>query len=103
MAISEAVSPSIGAQLWTPGADPASTSDDPASSSSWRQTAGLWVATVLALALVAAWGYLAWWVPLQHAETAQASYQHCLDEVAAYQGKHTYADRLAQCSRFLQE
>lgn len=101
MAISEAVSRSIGEQVWSSRADAASTSDD-AAPSAWRRTAALWAATLLALALVAAWGYAAWWVPLQHAQTAQASYQHCLDEVAAYQGKHTYANRLAQCSRFLQ-
>lgn len=94
MAISEVVSPSAS--------DAASASEDAAAPPSGRKTAALLVATVFTLGSVGALGYTQWWVPREEAQQrAQVTYEHCLDEVKVYLGKHSYAGRLAQCTQFL--
>ena len=96
MAISEAVSTSAG--------DAATTSEGAAATSSGRKAA-IWVATLLTLALVAGLGYTQWWVPRQEAQRVahKVQYEHCLDDVKVYLGKHSYKSRLAQCKNFLSD
>lgn len=105
MAISEAVSPSIGEAVSPSANDAASTSGDAATSSSGRRTTALWVATLLTLASVGALGYTQWWVPREQAQQqmAQVNYEHCLEEVKVYLGKDSYTGRLAQCTKFLDD
>ena len=94
MAISEAVAPSAS--------DAAPTSEDAAAPPSGRRTTTLLVATLFTLGSVGALGYTQWWIPREKAQQrAQVTYEHCLDEVKVYLGKHSYASRLAQCTQFL--
>ena len=96
MAISEALSPSAS--------DAASTSEGAAASSSGRKTAALLVATLFTLGSVGALGYTQWWIPREQAQQrAQVTYEHCLEEVKVYLGKHSYPGRLAQCTQFLNQ
>ena len=105
MAISEAVSRSISEAVFSPSAnDAASTSGDAVASSSGRTTAAVWVSTLLTLGLVGALGYTQWWIPREEAQQmAQVKHQHCLEEVKVYVGKRSYAGRLAQCNKFLND
>ena len=58
--------------------------------------------TLLTLGSVGLLGYTQWWIPREEAQqTAQLQYEHCLGEVKAYKGKHSYKARLAQCNKFL--
>ena len=101
MAISEAVSPSISDAASPFAGDGASTSEEAATSTSGKKTAGRWVAALLTLGLVGALGYTQWWVPREQARTAQVKYEICLEEVKTYLGKPSYDSRLAQCTNFV--
>jgi hypothetical protein len=47
-------------------------------------------------------GYTQWWLPREQAQqVAQLQHEHCLVEVKAYLGKHSYKARLAQCNAFV--
>jgi hypothetical protein len=71
-------------------------------SSSGRRTLALWMVTLLTLGSVVVLGHTQWWVPREQArQKAQVTYEHCLDEVQVYAGKHSYHDRLAQCGNLL--
>ena len=59
-------------------------------------------ALLLVLVAAGALGYTQWWIPLEKAQQrAQVTYEHCVEEVQVYLGKHSYAGRLAQCTQFL--
>ena len=96
MAIYEAVSLSTS--------DAASTSEGVAAAPSGRKTAALFVATLFILGSVGALGYTQWWIPREKTQQmAQVTYEHCLEEVKVYLGKHSYTGRLAQCTQFLND
>ena len=100
MAISEAVTRSLSDGVSsTSGAVP--TSAGPEASPSGAGTAALVVAVLLALGLVGAVGYTQWWVPREQAQQVARLHDHCLVEVKAYLGKHSYKARLAQCNAFV--
>jgi uncharacterized protein HemX len=101
MSISEAVTRPLSEGVSsTSGAVP--TSGDAEASPSGGGTAALVVAVLLALGLAGAVGYTQWWVPREQArQVAQLQHEHCLVEVKAYLGKHSYKARLAQCNAFV--
>lgn len=105
MSISEAVSRPISEAASPSPGDAASTSGDVAAHPSGRKTAPLLMATLLTLASVGALGYTQWWVPREQAQqqTAQANYEHCLDEVKVYVGQPSHPARLAQCTELLND
>ena len=104
MAISEAVSRSISEAVAPAAGDAAFPSGGAEASTSGRKTAAFWVATVLTLGLVGALGYTQWWIPREQAQqVAKVKHQHCLQEVKVYLGKRSYASRLAQCNKFLND
>ena len=101
MAISEAVSRSLSEACSPPTAQRLRPEAPEASSSGGRHAA-LVVAMLLTLGLVGVLGYTQWWVPREQAQqVARLNYDHCLVEVKAYRGKHSYKARLAQCNAFL--
>jgi hypothetical protein len=101
MAVTEAVSRSMGEAVFPSDNDAAPASGDAASSSGGKGAAFL-LATLLTLGSVGVLGYTQWWVPREQAqEVAKVKYEHCLVEVKVYRGKHSYANRLAQCTKFL--
>ena len=101
MSISEAVAPSFSEPASPYASDAAPASGD-AAASSGRKGAALVVTMLLTLGAAGVLGYTQWWVPREQAQQiAQVKYEHCLNEVKAYQGKKTYKVRLAQCTRFL--
>ena len=70
-----------------------------ASSSSRGKGVVVFLAILLLLAAVGAWGYTQWWAPMQQAEQAtQARYGQCIAEVAAYEGTPSYQARVDQCA-----
>ena len=101
MAISEAVTHSLSEGVSsTSGAVPGRGGAE--ASPSGAGTAALLVAVLLALGLAVAVGYTQWWVPREQAQqVAQLQHEHCLVEVKAYLGKHSYKARLAQCNAFV--
>ena len=101
MAISEAVFPSISEAVPSFASD-AEPGSGRAAAPSGRKSVALLMATLLTLGSVGMLGYTQWWVPReQAAQTAQVQYEQCLTEVTVYKGKHSYKDRLAQCTKFL--
>jgi len=97
----EALSRPITAAAPDSAGSAASASGGAATSSAGKSTA-MALATLLALASGGALGYTQWWLPRQEAQqVAQVKYEHCLKEVKVYRGKHSYEDRLAQCTKFL--
>ena len=83
-----------------PGTVAAAPSGTEAAAPSSRKSLVFLLATVLLLGAVAAWGYTQWWVPRQEAQqAAQVKYELCLDEVKAYVGQPSHADRVAQCEQ----
>ena len=94
MAITEVVTPSAS--------DAAPTSEGAAAPPSESKTTTFLMATLIVLVAAGALGYTQWWIPLEKAQQrAQVTYEHCVEEVQVYLGKHSYAGRLAQCTQFL--
>ena len=95
MAITEVVTPSAS--------DAASTSEGAAAAPpSESRTTAILLGMLLVLVAAGALGYTQWWIPLEKAQQrAQVTYEHCVEEVQVYLGKHSYAGRLAQCTQFL--
>lgn len=94
-AISETASPSLGE---------APTTEGEAAPPSRMRTTALLLATLLVLGIAGVLGYTQWWVPREQAQQlAQVKYERCKEEVKAYLGKDSYADRLSQCTKFLSE
>ena len=101
MAVTEAVSRSLGEAVFpSDGAAPAP--GGAAVSSSGGKSTALLLAMLLTLGSVGILGYTQWWVPREQAQqVAKVNYEHCLVDVKVYRGKHSYQDRLAQCTKFL--
>jgi hypothetical protein len=93
MAITEVVTPTAS--------DAATTSEGAAAPPSGSKTTAFLLATLLVLVAAGALAYTQWWIPLEKAQQRAVTYQHCVEEVQVYQGKHSYAGRLAQCTQFL--
>lgn len=101
MAISEAIARSVVEAAPPTTGDATATTDGAAAKPTGARTTALLLATLLSLGSVAAWGYTQWWVPREQAQqSAQVSYERCLEEVKVYVGKRNYPDRLAQCTSF---
>jgi predicted negative regulator of RcsB-dependent stress response len=95
-AISEAASPSLS--------EAPATVDGEAAPPAGKRTTALLLATLLMLGVAGVLGYTQWWVPREQAQqVAQVKYERCKEEVKAYLGKDSYADRLSQCTKFLSE
>lgn len=102
MAISEAISRSISEAVSPSASEAAPASEGAAASSSASKAPAILLATLLTLGSVGVLGYTQWWIPREQAQqAAQMQYEHCLGEVKAYKGKHSYKARLAQCNKFL--
>ena len=94
MAITEVMTPSAS--------DAASTSEGAAAAPpSESKTTAFLLAMLLVLVAAGALGYTQWWIPREEAKRAQVTYEHCVEEVQVYLGKHSYAGRLTQCTQFL--
>jgi hypothetical protein len=101
MAISEAVTRPFS-DTASPFTDATSTSDDADAPTPARRAASLVVATLLMLSSFGALVYTQWWMPHEQGKVAQANHARCLEDVKVYEGKHSYAKRLAQCDKFLE-
>lgn len=102
MAISEAISRSISEAVSPAGEAAPASEGAPASSSATGKAPAVLLATLLTLGSVGVLGYTQWWIPREEAQQiAKVQYEHCLGEVKAYKGKHSYQARLAQCTKFL--
>ena len=101
MAVTEAVSRSLGEAI-SPSDNGAAPAPGGAAVSTGGKSTALLLAMLLTLASVGVLGYTQWWVPREQAQQiAKVNYEHCLVDVKVYRGKHSYADRLAQCTKFL--
>ena len=101
MSVSQAMSRPISEAASPPSRDGGSAAGV-ATTSSGMKSAALFMATLVLLGCVGVLGYTQWWIPREQAQqAAKVKYEHCLKEVKVYKGKHSYQDRLAQCTKFL--